>query len=220
LASYDRRFVHDLAAISRPLQRLTKCGRKFSWTVECESAFATLKTCLTSAPVLAFPNYSKPFILDTDASQERIGAVLSQELEGQERVIAYASRTLTKVERRYSVTRKELLAVVTLIQHFRPYLLGQLFLFRTDHSSLTWLQRFKEPEGQLARWFERLPEFTFTVIHRQGKRHQNADALSCRPDHEPEISDSTTAIPSNDTTPNDPTQPVATSLSCSQDNKL
>ena len=96
-------------------------------------------------------------------------------------MIAYASRVLSKAERRYCVTRKELLAVLTFIQHFRHYLLGKLFLLRTDHGSLTWLQHFKEPEGQLARWLEKLQEYEFTIVHRQGRKHGNADALSRHP---------------------------------------
>lgn len=184
LASYYRRFVKKFAEIAKPLYRLTERGRQFSWTNECETAFAMLKSRLTSTPILAFPDFTKPFILDTDASQEGIGAVLSQECDGKEAVIAYASRTLSKPERRYCVTRKELLAVVTFIHHFRPYLLGRPFMLRTDHSSLAWLQSFKEPEGQLARWMERLQEYNFTIVHRQGSQHRNADALSRRPNHQ------------------------------------
>jgi len=86
--------------------------------MKCDTAFATLKNCLTSAPVIDFPHYSKSFILDKDVSQERIGAVLSQECDGQERVVAYASITMNKAECKYSVTRKELLAVVTLLISF------------------------------------------------------------------------------------------------------
>ena len=184
LASYYRRFVRNFAEIAKPLHRLTERGRKFFWTLECETAFATLKNRLSSAPILSFPDFSKPFLLDTDASQEGIGAVLSQISDGNEQVIAYASRTLSKAERKYSVTRKELLAVVTFTNHFRPYLLGRNFALRTDHSSLTWLHNFKEPEGQLARWIEKLQEYNFTILHRQGRQHQNADALSRRPDDE------------------------------------
>jgi len=184
LASYYRRFVQNFAEIAKPLHRLTERGREFTWTLECETSFATLKNRLASAPILSFPDFSKAFILDTDASQEGIGAVLSQISEGNEQVIAYASRTLSKAERKYSVTRKELLAVVVFTNHFRPYLLGRNFALRTDHSSLTWLHNFKEPEGQLARWIEKLQEYNFTILHRQGKQHQNADALSRRPDNQ------------------------------------
>ena len=86
--------------------------------------------------------------------------------------------SLSRQEERYCVTRRELLAVVECTHHFRPYLLGRQFTLRTDHGSLVWLQNFKEPEGLLARWLERLQEFDFVVIHRQGTQHCNADALS------------------------------------------
>ena len=131
-----------------------------------------------SAPILIFPDFSNDFILDTDASEYGLGAVLSQEVNGCEKVVAYASRVLNKAERKYSVTRKELLAVVTFAKHFRSYLLGRRFVLRTDHSALQWLYSFKEPEGQTARWLEMLQEFDFEVIHRRGRDHGNADALS------------------------------------------
>ena len=121
-------------------------------------------------------------ILDTDASDIGIGAVLSQfDVNGRERVIAYASRSLSKPERRYCVTRNELLSVVTFIRYFRSFLLGQKFTLRTDHGSLTWLSKFKQPKGQLARWIEKLKEYNFDIIHRPGKQPSNADALSRLP---------------------------------------
>lgn len=131
-----------------------------------------------TAPVLMYPDFSKPFILDTDASDVAIAAVLSQREDGQERAIAYASRTLSKTERKYCVTRKELLAVVNYVKYFRHYLYRKPFLVRTDHGSLKWLMRFKNPEGQVARWLETLSSFTFTVEHRKGRLHGNADSLS------------------------------------------
>ena len=182
LASYYRRFVRNFASIAKPLHRLTEKTATFEWTVECQAAFAELRHKLCTAPVLAFPDFTKPFILDTDASNTGIGGVLSQlDEQGQEHVIAFASRTLSKSERRYCVTRRELLAVVVFTQQFRPYLLGREFTLRTDHSSLSWLQSFKEPEGQLARWLEKLQEFHFRILHRPGKKHTNADAMSRRP---------------------------------------
>ena len=179
LANYYRRFVEDFAKIAKPLHRLTEKTMKFEWSADCQASFEHLRQKLVSAPILAFPDLGKPFILDTDASDVGIGAVLSQiDENGAERVIAYASKALTKPEHRYCVTRKELLAVVSFIQHFRPYLLGRRFTLRTDHGSLTWLSQFKEPEGQLARWLERLQEYDFEICHRPGKKHQNADVLS------------------------------------------
>ena len=187
LASYYRRFIQNFAGIAKPLHRLTERGRIFKWTVECENAFAKLKLCLRSSPILSFPDFSLPFILDTDACQCGIGAVLSQiHKDGTERVVAFASTAMSKSERKYSVTRQELLAAVTFIQHFRQFLLGQHFLLRTDHGSLQWLHSLKEPEGQLARWLERLQEYDFDIQHRRGTHHQNADALSRHPAHQPD----------------------------------
>ena len=182
LASYYRRFIKDFAKIAKPLHRLTEKVSTFDWTKECADAFVGLRQRLVSSPVLVFPDYRKPFILDTDASDVGIGAVLSQiQDDGQEHVVAYASRVLTKAERRYCVTRRELLAVVTFIQQFRPYLLSSHFTLRTDHGSLTWLWNFKEPEGQLAHWLEKLQEYDFSIVHRRGRSHGNADALSRLP---------------------------------------
>ena len=114
--------------------------------------------------------------------RRRIGAVLSQlDSQGKERVVAYGSRLLAKAEHNYCATRKELLAVVTYILYFRPYLLGHRFQLQTDHSSLQWLYRTKEPEGQIARWLEKLQQFEFEIIHRKGLCHTNADALSRLP---------------------------------------
>ena len=118
--------------------------------------------------------------MDTDASNIGIGGVLSQIQKGRERVIAYASKKLDKHQRRYSVTRRELLAAVTFINQFRHYLLGRRFKLRTDHSSLRWLKDFKDPQGQLARWLEVLAQYDFEIVHRDGKKHQNADSLSRR----------------------------------------
>ena len=179
LANYYRRFIKDFASVSRPLQRLTEKNAPFCWTEQCQKAFDDLRNCLVNAPILAYPDYTKPFVLDTDASNSGIGAVLSQvQDDGTECVVAYASRSLTRQEQKYCVTRRELLAVVEFTHHFRPYLLGREFTLRTDHGSLDWLRNFKEPKGQLARWLEKLQEYDFIVMHRQGSRHGNADALS------------------------------------------
>ena len=180
--NYYRQFIQDCGSIAKLLYQLTECNRPFKWTDQCKDAFVRLRRVLVSAPVLAFPDCSRMFILDTDASNQGIGTVLSQEHDdGFEHVVAYASRALSKAERKYSVTRKELLAVVSFLHYFRPYLLGRRFKLRTDHSSLLWLKRFKEPDGQLARWLEQLEEYDFEIVHWQGKLHSNADAMSRLP---------------------------------------
>ena len=181
LSTYYRRFIPHFADVARPLQQLTEKDREFSWTEECQGSFENLKQLLTLTPILAYPNVTDEFCLDTDASDYAIGDVLSQKQNGQERVVAYFSRTLTRSERNYCVTRKELLAVVKAIEHFNYYLYGQKFRVRTDHSALQWLMSFREPQGQLTRWVEKLQIYDFTVEHRSGSEHKNADALSRRP---------------------------------------
>lgn len=178
LATYYRRFVKDFAQLASPLHALTQKGRQWAWTEDCNNAFFELKKKLVSSPVLALPDFSLAFVLDTDASGDGVGAVLSQGVGGKERVVAYASRALSRTEKKYCATRREMLAVVWASRHFRPYLYGRKFTLRTDHNSLKWLHRFKDPEGQVARWLEVLAEFDYTVVHREGKRHTNADALS------------------------------------------
>ena len=128
------------------------------------------------------PNTTDQFILDVDASNVAIGAELIQVQNGAERVIAYSSFSLTPEQKNYCTTRKELLAIVRFTRQFRYYLLGNIFTVRTDHSSLTWLLRFKELQGQLARWIEELSQYHMVVKHRAGIRHGNADALSRIPD--------------------------------------
>ncbi|KAG7517886.1 hypothetical protein JOB18_018680 [Solea senegalensis] len=118
---------------------------------------------------------------DFDASNVGLGAVLSQVGPDAEKVVAYFSRILNKSERRYCVTWRELLAVVTAVRHFKYYLCGAPFVVRTDHAALQWLMSFREPEGQVARWLEDLQTFDFTVAHRAGAQHSNSDTLSRRP---------------------------------------
>ena len=178
LCGYYRKFIANFAEIARPLHKLTEATTAFKWTDDCQRSFDLLKQKLTDAPILICPDFTKKFILDTDASQNAVGAVLSQVIDGKERVVAYASKALSKSERRYCVTRKELYAVVTFIKHFRPFLYGRKFLVRTDHNSLRWLLRFKDPEGQLARWLEVISSYDMDIEHRAGKLHRNADSLS------------------------------------------
>jgi len=181
LTGYYRRFVKGYATIAAPLHQLTKKDSTFVWTPETQTAFETLRDALTTPPVLAMPTDEGEFILDTDASDKSIGSVLSQVQEGEEKVIAYAGRVLDKREANYCVTRKELLAVVYSLKHFRQYLLGRHFKVRTDHAPLTWLRRTPEPIGQQARWLEIMENYDFEVSHRPGTKHSNADAVSRRP---------------------------------------
>jgi len=168
LASYYCRFVKGFADIAAPLHALAKKGQMFCWSTEAQTAFETLKGALISPPVLAMPNDIGEMILDTDASDATIGAVLSQVQDGVEKVIAYASRSLDKRECNYCVTRKELLAVVHFVKYFKQYLMGRQFRIRTDHAALTWLRHTPDPVGQQGRWLEILEEYDFMWNTDQG----------------------------------------------------
>ncbi len=168
LCSYYRRFIANFANIAQPLYQCTEKARNFHWTSETEKAFQTLKQLLASAPVLGYPHPEGHLLLDTDASAHAIGAVLSQVQQGEERVLAYYSRALGKSELHYCTTRRELLAVVKSIGHFHHYLYGRRFTVRTDHAALKWLMNFRQPEGQVARWIERLQQYDFITEHRPG----------------------------------------------------
>ena len=184
LTSYYRKFISNYADKARPLHKITEKNQKFVWTESCQQSFEELKSALITAPVLAYPSRDDLFILDTDASNVGMGAVLSQVQNGVEKVICYFSKTFSKSERRYCVTRRELLAVVASIKNFHHYLYGKPFKVRSDHGALRWLLNFKNPEGQLARWFEVLASYDFHIEHRAGRSHNNADALSRRPCYE------------------------------------
>ena len=118
LCSYYRRIVKGFATIAKPLYELTENKRNFQWSRECDQAIRTLKIALCLQPILAFPASEQKYIVNTDASSTGLGAVLSQVQNGEERVIAYYSKTLSKPERNYCVTRRELLAIVRALEHF------------------------------------------------------------------------------------------------------
>ncbi|KRY07438.1 Retrovirus-related Pol polyprotein from transposon [Trichinella patagoniensis] len=121
-----------------------------------------LESALYSPPILSHPHFDRPFLLDVDASEDALGAVLSQmNHQGLPVVVAYASRSLSQPEKKYCATRREMLALVWATRRFRPYLYGRTFTARTDHNALRWLRNFREPEGQVARWLERLAEYEF-----------------------------------------------------------
>jgi hypothetical protein len=181
-ANYHRDHVQGYAGITAPLYAQSAGKGNIDWGPEHQEAFERVKEALASAPCLVYPQKEGLFVLDTDASDLAIGASLSQVQDGTEKVISFSSHVLHPAQRRYCTTRKELLAVVTFCRHYRHYLLGRKFLVRTDHGSLVWLTRFKNPEGQLARWLEELQQYDMEILHREGRKHRNADGLSRIPD--------------------------------------
>ena len=183
--NYYRKFVKNFAEVARPLYLLTSKGTKFTWNDEHEEAFCTLKERLLAGPILAFPNFSLPFVIDTDASETALGAVLSQVVDGTEYPIAFESRVLTKTEVNYATTKREALGVVQAVQWFRPYIYGTKCIIRTDHASLQWLFR-QNADGMTFRMIQKLQEYDYKIVHRAGQHHCNADGLSRRPNDVPE----------------------------------
>lgn len=164
-----------------PLHKLTGKNKTFAWSEECEDAFKDIKKLLTTAPVLACPDFDREFIIHCDASGVGLGAILALEFEDGERVIAYASRSLNKAERNYSATELECLCVLWAIEKFRCYVEGYHFTNVTDHSSLRWLDNLKDSVGRLGRWAVRLQQYSYKIVHRKGKDNEAPDALSRAP---------------------------------------
>jgi hypothetical protein len=178
LAGYYRRFIPNFSKISKPLTELLKKDTPYTWNDKTEKAFTTLKELLTTEPILKYPDFTRPFVLTTDASNDAIGAVLSQGPIGKDLPISYASRTLNNAERNYPTVEKELLAIVWGCKYFRQYLYGRTFTVVTDHRPLTWIFSVKDPSSRLLRWRLKLEEYQYEVVYKKGSNNTNADALS------------------------------------------
>ena len=200
LASYYRRFVKGFASIAAPLHKVvgqcsdsSKCkkgGRRSRstsitavWSPECDEAFRNLKESLCTAPILGLANYALPFILEVDASNQGLGAVLSQDQDGKRKVISYASRGLRKTERNmqnYSSKKLELLALKwAMTEKFRDYLLGSTVTVYTDNNPLTYINTKAKLPAIEQRWVSDMASFNFTIKYKPGIRNGNADGL-CR----------------------------------------
>ena len=180
IIGFYRRFIPKFSEIALPLTRLLRKDVPFVWTVECQDSFNMLKAQLTSDPLLRFPDFSKPYTISTDASGYAMGAILQQQHNGQLFPIAYYSRALNTHEVNYSVIEKETLAIVSALNHFRPYLYGNQFKIqvRTDHKPLKWLFNCKNPGSRLLRWRLQLEEFEYEIDYIPGNQNLFADALS------------------------------------------
>ena len=182
LVSYYREFLNEMAEIAEPMySKLRGDLTKFTWDTADQEAFEKLKKLLTSAPILGYPREVGQYLVDSDASNFSTGGVLSQVQEEREVVIAYYSRSLKHSERNFCVTQRELLGVIKNLQKFKHFIWGNDYLIRTDHSSLRWILNFKDADGKLARWLAILAYYEVThknIIHRPGRLHLNADALS------------------------------------------
>jgi hypothetical protein len=181
LAGYYRKFIPQFSKIAKPLNYLQKKDQVWNWVPEQMQSFEQLKIALIKEPVLQYQDFTKPFVLTTDASGFAVGAILSQGPICRDKPIAYASRTLNQAEQNYSTIEKELTAIVWACKHFRPYLLSRTFTIVTDHKPLTWMFNVKDPSSRLLRWRLLLEKYDYTVEYKAGKRNVNADALSRNP---------------------------------------
>lgn len=182
LSGYYRRFIKDYSKLTKPITKYLKKDTKLDLKDEdYKKSFEDLKKILTSDQILAYPDYTKPFVLTTDASDFAIGAVLSQIQGNIERPIAFASRTLNAAESRYSTTEKEALAIVWATKKYESYLYGTSFTLITDHKPLVYLQNSRN-NAKLLRWSEQLSKFNYVIKYKEGKTNKVADALSRRPE--------------------------------------
>lgn len=177
MAGYYRKFVRHFGIISKPLTNLLKKGVLYVWTDEVQQAFSTLKQAVVSAPVLALPDFSKQFVIESDASDKGIGAVLQQEGHP----MAFISKALGPKNLGLSVYEKECLAILFAVEHWRPYLLHAVFIIKTDQRSLVYLeeQRLATPTQQKA--FTKLLGLQYKIVFKSGFDNRTADALSRHP---------------------------------------
>ena len=181
--NYYRKFIKGYAKIARPLHKLTsgenrkKKNYRVEWTNRCKESFEALKAICSECPVLAYADYTKPFVLHTDASTTGLGVVLYQKQEdGKERVIAYTSRTLNKSERNYDAHKLEFLALKWAItDRFHEYLYGATFDVFTDNNPLTYTLSTAKLDAMGHRWFASLGPYNFTLHYKPGKLNNDAE---------------------------------------------
>ena len=185
LTSHYRRFILNYARIAEPLYFLTKKNSPFCWTADCQQAYDLLKSKLLTAPVLVFPDFTKPFTLETDASIQGLGAILSQvQNDDQLHPLAYASRSLSRSEKNYAVTELETLAVVWAVTHFRYYLYGNKVTVFTDHAAVRAVLGVPNLNGKHAHWWSKVYGSgirEIDIVYQAGKHNCHADALSRQP---------------------------------------
>ena len=192
LCGYYAKFIPQYAEVSKPLREVASQKGTILWTTDTEVSFNKLKKCQASPPVLTLPTFKGTFRLYTDACNTSVGVVLTEEVEGEEKVVAYESKVLSRQQRRWPTYDKELWAVVHAIRRFRQYTTGARFQVITDHKPLANIPKSiaaeRDGTGRRGRWAIELSSFEFDVIIKTGVDHVNADSLSRRPKADAELS--------------------------------
>lgn len=179
MTGFFSKYIKDYASICEPLYKLKRKNVKFVWSPECQSAFETLKNCITNPPVLQLADFNKPFVLMTDASNNAAGGCLMQENDkGDLLPIAYYSKKFTESERKFTTYEKEALSVILCMEKWHEFLEVRPFKLFTDNESLSYVLNTKRKIGRLARWVERLLNIPFSVEFKRSEDNQLADALS------------------------------------------
>ena len=189
LVGFYRQFIKDYSELVSPLNDLLKEGRDVNrdWGEEHDSALNAVKVTLSTEPVLAYPDFDRPFMVKTDASKVALGAVLAQvDDSGNERVLEYASKSFSSTQRNWDTTHRETFAVVFALNRWRRYIEGSKTRVVTDHAAILWLRwnKYKDTTGKLVRWFYFLDRFNISLEHRKGEELVDADALSRMHDYE------------------------------------
>jgi hypothetical protein len=183
--NFYRRFIKSFSEISRCLSDLTKKDVVWCWSDDCQLAFESLKDAILSAPSLHHPDFLLPFVLETDASDFAVGAVLSQPFSAEFlSPVGFFSRKLSSAEVNYDVHDKELLAIVCALDHWSHYLLGSPHVIKvfTDHRNLVYFRTRRTLSPRLLRWSAFLNQFDFVISYRKGELNIGADSLSRRSD--------------------------------------
>jgi transposase InsO family protein len=187
LANFYRRFIKNFSELATPITALLRKNRKFEWTDEAQSAFDELRAAFTSAPILRHFDPSLPVVLEADASDFAVGAVISQRdpESGLLHPITFHSRKFNSAELNYEIYDKEMLAIVETMDQYRHYFegLGHATTVLSDHRNLLWFTETKVYNRRQARWAEKLSRFDFKIVFRPGKQGGKPDALSRRPDY-------------------------------------
>jgi len=173
LTGYYRRFVKNYGILAHPLTQLLR-KKMFQRSPQAQQAFDNLKQAMSTTPVLALPNFSQPFTVETDACDDGIGAVLLQNGHP----ITFLSKALSRPHRSLSIYEKEFLALIMAVERWRPYLQLQEFIIKTDHKSLSYLSEQNLHSEMQRKAMTRLMGLKFKIIYRQGKENIVADSLS------------------------------------------